>query len=85
MQQKGRKWSISLQDKVDRKTTREMQERHKVKLENFSEKNFVCPIVNTAKKDGSIKFALDSTKMNKPEHKNKYRMPNIDQLMNNMS
>ena len=85
MQQKGRKWPISLQDKVGRKTTREMQEGHMVKLENFSEKYFVCPIVNTAKKDGSIKFALESKEMNKPVHKNKYQMPNIDQLMDKMS
>ena len=33
------------------------------------------------KKDGSVKFVLESRQLNKQVHKNKYQMPNIDELM----
>ena len=33
------------------------------------------------KKDGSVKLALESRELNKQVHKNKYQMPNIEELM----
>ena len=51
------------------------------KLEKCSDKYFVSPIVITVKKDGSVEFALESRKLNKQVHKNKYQMPNIEELM----
>ena len=42
---------------------------------------FVSPIVITVKKDGSVKLALESRELNKQVHKNKYQMPNIEELM----
>ena len=41
----------------------------------------MSPIVITAKKDGSVKLALEARELNKQVHKNKYQMPNIEELM----
>ena len=32
-------------------------------------------------KDGSVKLALEARELNKQVHKNKYQMPNIEELM----
>ena len=42
---------------------------------------FVSPVVITVKKDKSVKIALDSKKLNKAIHKNKYQMQSIDHLV----
>ena len=41
----------------------------------------MSPIVITVKKNGSVKLALESKELNKQVHKNKYQMPNIEELM----
>ena len=76
---------ISLQDKVDKEIHRLINEGHIVKLQEGSDKYFVSPIVITVKKDGSIKIALESRELNKQVHKNKYQMPNIDELVDGVS
>ena len=45
------------------------------------DKNFISPIVITVKRDKTLKLALDSKILNKSIHKNKYQMPNIDNLI----
>ena len=45
---------------------------------------FIAPIVITAKKDGSIKLALDAKPINAQIFKNKYQMPIVDELMDNV-
>ena len=50
-------------------------------MEECSDEYFVSPIVITVKKDGSVKLALESRELNKQVHKNKYQMPNIEELM----
>ena len=62
-----------------------MNEVHIVKLQECSDKYFVSPIVITVKNDGSIKLALESRELNKQVHKNKYQMPNIDELVDGVS
>ena len=42
----------------------------------------MSPIEITVKKDGSVKLALESRELNKQAHKNKYQMPNMEELMN---
>ena len=81
IQQKGRRVPISLQDKVDKEIHRLINEGHIVNVKECSDKYFVSPIVITVKKDGSIKLALESRELNKQVHKNKYQMPNIDELV----
>ncbi len=46
---------------------------------------FISPIVITVKKDGSQKLALDSKKLNAWVIKNKYQMPNIDELVDQIA
>ena len=46
---------------------------------------FIAPIVKAAKKDGSIKLALDAKPVNAQIHKNKYQMPVVDELLTNVS
>ena len=50
-------------------------------IEKFLDKIFVSPIVITVKKDGSVKLALESRELKTEVHKNKYQMPNIEELM----
>ena len=64
IQQKGRRVTISLQDKVDEKIHRLINEGHIVKLQECSDKYFISPIVITVKKDESIKLALESRELN---------------------
>ena len=85
IQQKRRRVPISLQDKVDKEIHRLMNEGHIVKLQECSDKYFVSPIIITVKKDASIKLALESRELNKQVHKNKYQMPNIDELVDGIS
>ena len=85
VQQKGRRVPISLQDKVDKEIHRLMNEVHIVKLQECSDKSFVSPIVVTVKNNGSIKLPLQSRDLNKQVHKNKYQMPNIDELVDGVS
>ena len=55
------------------------------KLQEFSYKIFISPIFITVKKDNAVKSALDSKVLNKAVHKNKYKIPNIDSLINSIS
>ena len=57
-----------------------LDEKHIIKLNNCSDKNFISPIVITIKRDKTVKLALDSKILIKSIHKNKYQMPNIDNL-----
>ena len=72
---------ITLQEKVDKEIDKLLQQGHIEKLNECSDKYFVSPIVITVKKDGSVKLALESRELNKQVHKNKYQMPNIEELM----
>ena len=58
-----------------------MEQGHIEKLDKCTTDFFIAPIVLTAKKDGSIKLALNAKPMNAPMNakpmKNKYQMPNI--------
>ena len=81
IQQKGRRVPITLQEKVDKEIDKLLKQGHIQKLDECSDKYFVSPIVITVKKDGSVKLELESRELNKQVHKNKYQMPNIEELM----
>ena len=81
VQQKGRRVPIRLQEKIDAEIDKLLKQGHIEKLTESSDKYFVSPIVITVKKDGSVKLALESRELNKQVHKNKYQMPNIEELM----
>ena len=79
--QKGRRVPINLQPLVNIELKKLLDEKHIIKLNSSSDKNFISPIVITVKKDKTVKLALDSKILNKSIHRNKYQMPNIDNLI----
>ena len=85
LQQKGRRIPIHIQEKVEREIRSLTDQGHIVKLEKCSDQQFISPIIITVKKDQSIKLAMDSKQINKMIHKNKYQMPNIDILLDNVA
>ena len=74
--QKRRRVTINLQALVKKL----LDEKHIIKLNSCSNKNFISPIVITVKRDKTVKLALDSKILKKSIHKKKYQMPNIDNL-----
>ena len=56
-----------------------------VKLNNCSDQYFFSPIFITVKRGHLVKFALDSKSLNKSFRKNKYRMSNVDALIESIS
>ena len=85
IQLKGRRVPLHLLDAVKTELNRLKAEGHIKKLENCDEDRFISPIVITCKKDKSIKLALDSKFINKQIYKNKYQMPNIHELVDNVA
>ena len=81
IQQNGRRVPITLQDKVDGEIDKLIKQGLVECLKDCSDKYFVLPIVITVKKDGSLKLALEAGELNKQVPKNKYHMPNIEELM----
>ena len=51
------------------------------RLDKCTSDCFIAPIVITVKKDHSIKMALDAEPINRQLFKNKYQMPNVDELL----
>ena len=85
IQLKGRRVPLHLLDSVKSELYRLKSEGHIKKLENGDEDRFISPIVITCKKDKSIKLALDSKFINKQIYKNKYQIPNIHELVDNVA
>ena len=85
IQLKGRRVPLHLLNSVKSEFYRLKSEGNIKKLENFDEDRFISPIVITCKKDKSKKLALDSKFINKQIYKNKYQMPNIHELVDNVA
>ena len=79
--QKGRRVPINLQALVNTELKKLLDEKHIRKLNSCSDKKFISPIVITVKIDKTVNLALDSRILNKSIHKNKYQMPNIENLI----
>ena len=50
-------------------------------VEKTSDEDFIRPVVVTVKKDTTVKIALDARSLNNTILKEKYQMPNFDNLM----
>ena len=72
---------MHIQDIVGQEIQKLTQEGHVVKLNKCTIEHFISPIVITAKKDGSVKLAMDAKPMNDQIHKNYYKMPNLLELL----
>ena len=85
VQAKGRRVPLHLLAGVNEELKRMDTEGHIIKLEKCDEDCFISPMLITRKKDGSIKLALDSKLLNDQILKNKYQMPNIHELIDNVA
>ena len=81
IQEKRRRVPVHIQDKVGVEIQNLIQDGHVVKLNKRTSEHFISPIVITAKKDGSVKLAMDEKPMIDQIHKNQYQMPNLLELL----
>ena len=80
-QQKGRRIPIQLQKAVDDEIKRLLKEGHIEKIDEIKDNVFIQPTVITVKKDRSVKIALDARALNQAIDKDKYQMPNLENLL----
>ena len=80
-QQKGRRIPIQLQEKVDKEIEKLLKEGHIEKVKKIQDDVYIQPTVITVKKDKSVKIALDARALNQSIAKQKYQMPNLDNLI----
>ena len=85
IQVKGKRIPIHLLPKVKSCIDQLLRDGHIEKLSRCSEDCFISPIVFTAKRDGSIKLALNSKLLNKQIFRNRYQMPNLFELIDNVA
>ena len=71
-QQKGRRFPVHLRERVEAELNQLMDQKHIIKLDKCSDRQFISRIVITIKKDQTVKLALDSRKINIFIRKNKY-------------
>ena len=60
MQQKGRHIPIHLQERFEAELNKLIDQKHIIKLDKCSDKQFISPRVITVKNDQMVKLALDS-------------------------
>ena len=85
IQVKGKRIPIHLLPKVKSCIDQLLRDGHIEKLSRCSEDCFISPIVITAKRDGSIKLALNSKLLNKQIFRNRYQTPNLFELIDNVA
>ena len=81
----GRRIPIHIQDKVEKEIKKLLTEGHVTKLDKCTSDCFIAPNVITVKKDDSIKLAMDAKPINRQLFKNKYQMPNVDELIDGVA
>ena len=80
-QQKGRRIPLQLQDQVDKEIKQLLEQGHIERVDTIKDDVFIQPVVITVKKDRSVKIALDARALNNSIAKDKYQMPNLENLM----
>ena len=85
IQENGRRIRIHVQGKVEEEIEKLLLEGHIQKLDRCTSDCVIAPIVITVKKDDSIKLALDAKPINRQLYKNKYQMPNVEELLDGVS
>ena len=83
--QKARPIPLHLQEDVGKELKRLIKTGHLEKIKHVDEDCFVSPIVITVKNDKSVKIALDSRKLNDSCIKIRPHMPNMEELLNQIS
>ena len=80
-QQKGRRAPIQLQEPVKSELNRLLQESHIGKKRDIKKDVFLQSTVINVKQNWSVRIALDAREQNKNVVKDKYPIPNLDNLM----
>ena len=85
IQQKARPIPYHLQKDVKNELDRLIKSGHLERLETIEEDCFVSPVVITVKKDKTVNIALDARKLNESCVKKRPHMPNMEELLNQIS
>ena len=87
IQEKGRGIPIHIQDKVEKEIEKLLTEGHITKLDKSTSDCFIAPIVITVKRTTKrmIKLAMDAKPIKSQLFKNKYQMPNVDEIIDGVS
>ena len=84
-QQKGRRIPLQLQNSVEKELEKVLKSGHIEKVSEIKDDVFIQPTVITVKRDKTIKIALDAREMNGNIKKDKYQMPNLEDLLNTLA
>ena len=84
-QQKGRRIPLQLQSSVEKELKKLIEMGHIEKVNEIKDYVFIQPTVITVKRDKSIKIALDARETNGNIKKDKYQMPNLDNLLSKLA
>ena len=85
VKQKARPIPLHLQEDVGRELEKLIKSGHLEKINDVDEDCFASPVVITVKSDKSVKIALDSRKLNDSCIKMRPHMPNMEELLNQIS
>ena len=85
VKQKARPIPLHLQKDGGKELERLIKTGHLEKVKHVDEDCFVSPVVITVKNDKSVKIALDSRKLNDSCIKIRPHMPNMEELLNQIS
>ena len=85
VKQKARPILLHLQQDVGKEVERLIKTGHLEKVKHVDEDCFVSPVVITVKNDKSVKIAPDSRKLNDSCIKIRPHMPNMEELLNQIS
>ena len=85
VKQKARPIPLHLQEDVGRELEKVIKSGHLEKINDVDEDCFVSPVVITVKSDKSVKIALDSRKLYDSCIKMRPHMPNMEQILNQIS
>ena len=81
IQQKGRSVTVHLQERVEKELNKLIDQKHIIKSDKCSDRQFISPIVITVKKRTDGQIGIRQKMINKFFHKKKYQMANIDLLL----
>ena len=84
VKQKARPIALHLQE-VGKELKKLIKTGHLEKVKHVDEKCFLSPVVITMKNDKSVKIASDSRKLNDSCIKIRPHMPNMEELLNQIS
>ena len=85
VKQNARPIPLHLQEEVGKELEKLIKTGHLEKVKHVDEDCFVSPVVITVKNDKSVKIALDSRKLNDSCIKIRPHMPNMEELLNQIS